>query len=191
MLEKTILITVLVALVAGGASATTYTINPPAGTVTNVTQKYTGKNTIAINTVAPPDSGGTVYLNSANTHSSGTTLTYGTLVIQTANASELGTGTFTQYAGGTLHYTGPSGGEWSKKFAFANTQNDYVWQIDNDLSILSDYISTGYLLKTGAGTLTFKSLLNMKRSSCNTTVAGAVLEFSEERAPTCCLDASK
>ena len=43
MLGRTILIAAFVSIMASSASlAATYTINPPAGTVTNVTQKLTG-----------------------------------------------------------------------------------------------------------------------------------------------------
>ena len=168
-----------------GASAATYTINPPAGTTTNVTQKYTGKNVVAINTLAPPESGGTVYLNSANTHSSGTTLKYGTLVIQTPDASELGTGTFTQNEGGTLRYAGPANGEWSKTLKGGAAQSDYVWQIDNDLTVSSGYTSGGFLIKTGPGTLTFTEQVVLNRTSyANNDNRVKVLNFSDEKAPT-------
>lgn len=175
----------VIALLACGASAATYTINPPAGTTTNVTQKYTGKNALTINTTVPPASGGTVYLNSANTHSGGTTLTYGTLVIQTADASELGSGTFTQNAGGTLRYAGPANGEWSKTLKGGAAQSDYVWQIDNDLTVSSGYTSGGYLIKTGLGTLTFTRSFVLNRSSyANNANRVKVLDFSDEQAPT-------
>ena len=136
-MSRMILIAATAACIVCGASAATYTINPPAGTTTNVTQKYTGKNALTINTATPPESGGTVYLNSANTHSSGTTLKYGTLVIQTPDASELGSGTFTQNAGGTLRYAGPANGEWSKtlkggrrteRLRLANRQRPYGFE---------------------------------------------------------------
>lgn len=187
MLGRTILIAAFVSIMASSASlAATYTINPPAGTVTNVTQKFTGKNVLAINTLAPPDSGGTVYLNAANTFSSGGSLEYGTLVIQTSDASELGTGTFTQKAGGTLRYVGPSGGEWSKTIRGpSSASGDFVLQIDNDLSVQGAYASVGYLIKTGAGTLTFtKSFRSTRTSYPNNANRTKVLDFSAEMAPT-------
>ena len=184
-MSRKILIAATAACIVCGASATTYTINPPAGTTTNVTQKYTGNNALTINTKAPPASGGTVYLNSANTHSGGTTLKYGTLVIQTPDASELGTGTFTQNGGGTLRYAGPANGEWSKTLKGGAAQSDYVWQIDNDLTVSSGYTSGGYLIKTGPGTLTFTEQFELTRTSyANNDNRVKVLDFSDQQAPT-------
>ncbi len=184
-MSRMILIAATAACIVCGASAATYTINPPAGTTTNVTTKYTSSHKLVINSLAPPDSGGTVYLNSANTFSGGTTLKYGTLVIQTANASELGTGTFTQNGGGTLHYAGPAGGEWSKTLKGGAAQGAYVWQIDNDLTVSSGYTSGGYLIKTGPGTLTFTEQFELNRTSyANNANRVKVLDFSDEQAPT-------
>ena len=70
------------AAVAAGAAlsvmAETITINPPAGTVTNVRAFVTGENALAVNTGA---TGGTVHLNPSSSHTGGTTLGSGTLVI--------------------------------------------------------------------------------------------------------------
>ena len=60
------------------ALAETVTINSPAGTSTNVTQVITGATTIAVNTGM---TGGTVRLSPHSTHTGGTTLSSGMLIL--------------------------------------------------------------------------------------------------------------
>ena len=85
-------------LAAGMAMAATVTVNPPAGTVTNALAFVSGDDALEVNTVA---TGGTVRLNPGNTHTGGTTLGSGTLVISQpvkagAQIGELGAGPFVQ-----------------------------------------------------------------------------------------------
>jgi len=73
-------------MAAGVAAAATVTVNPPAGTETNVWAFVTGEDALAINTGA---TGGTVHLNPNNAHTGGTTLGSGTLVVtQPAKAGQ-------------------------------------------------------------------------------------------------------
>ena len=144
--------------VAGAMSAATVTVNPPAGTVTNVAAFVTGEDALAVNTGA---TGGTVHLNPSSSHTGGTTLGSGTLVISQpvgadAPVGELGAGPFVQQ-GGTLRYAGPADGVWTR--AVTNTASTatgaVVWQVDNDLTMAGDLQQTaGGFVKTGAGTLT-------------------------------------
>ena len=84
--------------VAGATFAATVTVNPPAGTVTNVRAFVTGEDVLAVNTGT---TGGTVHLNPSSSHTGGTTLGSGTLVISQpvgadASVGELGAGPFVQ-----------------------------------------------------------------------------------------------
>ena len=174
---------------AGAMFAATVTVNPPAGTVTNVVAFVTGEDALAVNTGA---TGGTVRLSPYDTHTGGTTLGSGTLVVaQPVGADdamgELGAGPFVQQ-GGTLHYTGPAGGTWTR--AMTNTASSatgaVVWQVDNDLTMDCDVAQTvGAFVKTGPGTLTFTQPFNFS----GTTVVPAstrrkVINLSPDRAPT-------
>ena len=176
-------------LAAGMAMAATVTINPPAGSVTNALAFASGDDVLAVNTGT---TGGTVHLNPYSTHTGGTTLGSGTLVLaQPVGADdamgELGAGPFVQ-KGGTLRYTGPAGGTWTR--AMTNTasaaQGAVVWQIDNDLTMACDVAQTvGAFVKTGSGTLT---LAQPFRFGGTTTVADntrrTVMNLSPDRAPT-------
>ena len=57
-------------LAAGVSMAATVTVNPPAGTVTNVRAFVTGEDALAVNTGA---TGSTVHLNPSSSHTGGTT----------------------------------------------------------------------------------------------------------------------
>ena len=175
--------------VAGMMFAVTVTVNPPAGTVTNAFAFVAGEDALAVNTGA---TGGTVHLSPYNTHTGGTTLGSGTLVVaQPVGADdamgELGAGPFVQQ-GGTLHYAGPAGGTWTR--AMTNTASSatgaVVWQVDNDLTMDCDVAQTvGAFVKTGPGTLTFTQPFNFGE----TTVVPAstrrkVINLSPDRAPT-------
>ena len=169
--------------------AETVTVNPPAGTVTNVRAFVTGEDALAVNTGA---TGGTVYLNPSSTHTGGTTLGSGTLVIsQPVGADvlvgELGAGPFVQQ-GGTLRYAGPADGTWTR--AATNTASTstgaVVWQIDNDLTMDCDVAQTaGGFVKTGPGTLTFTQPFNFGGT---TEIPGSTrksqMNLSPDRAPT-------
>ena len=74
-------IAALAAAVASTAFPTAVTVNPPAGTETNALMLVTGVDALAVN---PGATGGTVCLNPCNTHSGGTTLGSGTLVMASA-----------------------------------------------------------------------------------------------------------
>ena len=65
----------IIAIVATTTVAETVTLAPAAGVTTNVLQVYSGET--ALNVAGP----GTVKLNPANSHTGGTTLSGGTLVI--------------------------------------------------------------------------------------------------------------
>ena len=71
---------VVIGVVATSATlpAATVTVNPPAGTVTNAIAFVAGDDAHAINTGA---TGGTVHLSPYSTHTGGTTLGSGTLVL--------------------------------------------------------------------------------------------------------------
>ena len=65
-------------LVAAASAAATVTINAPAGSVTNAFAFVSGEDSLAVNTGA---TGGTVHLSPYSTHTGGTTLGAGTLVL--------------------------------------------------------------------------------------------------------------
>ena len=175
--------------VAGAMFAATVTVNPPAGTVTNVVAFVTGEDALAVNTGA---TGGTVHLSPYSTHTGGTTLGSGTLVLAKPvgadeTTGELGAGPFVQQ-GGTLRYAGPAGGTWTR--AVTNTASAataaVVWQIDNDLTMDCDVAQTvGAFVKTGPGTLSFTTNFNFGGT---TAVADgtrrALMNLSSDRAPT-------
>ena len=176
-------------LVAAAAAAATVTINAPAGSVTNALAFVAGEDSLAVNTGA---TGGTVHLSPYSTHTGGTTLGSGTLVVaQPVGADEttgeLGAGPFVQQ-GGTLRYAGPAGGVWTR--AVTNTASAataaVVWQIDNDLTMDCDVAQTvGAFVKTGPGTLSFTTNFNFGGT---TAVADGtrrkVMNLSPDRAPT-------
>ena len=176
-------------LMAGVAMAGTVTVNAPAGTVTNALAFVTGNDSLAVNTGT---TGGTVHLSPYNTHTGGTTLGSGTLVVaQPVGADdamgELGAGPFVQQ-GGTLHYAGPAGGTWTR--AMTNTASSatgaVVWQVDNDLTMDCDVAQTvGAFVKTGPGTLAFTQPFNFGGT---TAVSGGtrrkLMDLSPDRAPT-------
>ena len=180
---------VIGAVVAGVTFAATVTVNPPAGTVTNALAFVSGTDSLAVNTGA---TGGTVHLSPYSTHTGGTTLGSGTLVVaQPVGADEttgeLGAGPFVQQ-GGTLRYAGPAGGVWTR--AVTNTASAataaVVWQIDNDLTMDCDVAQTvGAFVKTGPGTLSFTTNFNFGGT---TAVSGGtrrkLMNLSPDRAPT-------
>ena len=180
---------VIGAAMAGAMFAATMTVNPPAGTVTNVVAFVTGEDALAVNTGA---TGGTVHLSPYSTHTGGTTLGSGTLVLAKPvgadeTTGELGAGPFVQQ-GGTLRYAGPAGGVWTR--AVTNTASvataAVVWQIDNDLTMAGDVAQTvGAFVKTGPGTLSFTTNFNFGGT---TAVSGGtrrkVMDLSPDRAPT-------
>ena len=176
-------------LVAAAAAAATVTINAPAGSVTNALAFVAGEDSLAVNTGA---TGGTVHLSPYSTHTGGTTLGSGTLVLQMPvgaeeTTGELGAGPFVQQ-GGTLRYAGPAGGTWTR--AVTNTASAataaVVWQVDNDLTMDCDVAQTvGAFVKTGPGTLAFTQPFNFGGT---TAVADgtrrALMNLSPDRAPT-------
>ena len=181
--------TVIGAVVAGTMFAATVTVNPPAGTVTNVAVFVTGDNALAINTGT---TGGTVSLSPYNTYAGGTTLGSGTLMLTGAAGAdqemgELGTGPFLQ-KGGTLRYAGPAGATWTR--AATNTasaaQGAVVWLIENDLTMDCDVRQTvGAFVKTGPGTLTFSQPFNFNGSTAvSDGTRRKVMDLSLDRAPT-------
>ncbi|MBQ6339213.1 MAG: autotransporter-associated beta strand repeat-containing protein [Kiritimatiellae bacterium] len=176
-------------LAAGMAMAATVTVNPSAGSETNVFAFVSGDNSLAVNTGA---TGGTVHLSPYSTHTGGTTLGSGTLVLAKPVSAdeatgELGAGPFVQQ-GGTLRYVGPAGGIWTR--AVTNTASAataaVVWQIDNDLTMDCDVAQTaGGFVKTGPGTLAFTQPFNFGGT---TEVPGSTrkspMDLSPDRAPT-------
>ena len=87
---------VIGAVVAGAMFAATVTVNAPAGSVTNAFAFVSGEDSLAVNTGA---TGGTVYPNPYSTHTGGTTLGSGTLVLTKpvgaeGTMGELGAGPF-------------------------------------------------------------------------------------------------
>ena len=182
---------VVVAATSGAlpAMAAMVTVNAPAGTVTNAFAFVAGEDSLAVNTGA---TGGTVHLSPYSTHTGGTTLGSGTLVLAKPvgaeeTTSELGAGPFVQQ-GGTLRYAGPAGGVWTR--AVTNTASAataaVVWQVDNDLTMDCDVAQTvGAFVKTGPGTLAFTQPFNFGET---TAVAGGtrrkVMNLSPDCAPT-------
>ena len=176
-------------MAASSGMATTVTVNPPAGTVTNAVAFVSGEDSLAVNTGA---TGGTVRLNPSNTHTGGTTLGSGTLVVTQparpeAGIGELGAGPFTQ-TGGTLRYAGPAGGVWTGAITNRPAVDTaaVVWQIDNDLVMAGDVQQpTGCFIKSGKGTLTFTQPFTL--GGCTTSysgIYGGYTDFSPDRAPT-------
>ena len=166
---------IAVLMAASSGMAATVTVNPPAGTMTNAIAFVAGEDVLAVNTGA---TGGTVHLNLYNTHTGGTTLGSGTLVVsQPARAGEpheLGAGPFTQ-TGGTLRYAGPAGGVWTAAWTNqpAADSDAVVWQIDNDLTMAGDVQQpTGCFIKSGKGTLTFTQPFTL--GGCTTSLASAI-----------------
>jgi len=169
--------------------AETVTVNPPAGTVTNVRAFVTGENALAVNTGA---TGGTVHLNPSSTHTGGTTLGSGTLVVTQparpeAGIGELGAGPFTQ-TGGTLRYAGPAGGLWTGAITNqpAVDTDAVVWQIDNDLTVAGAVGQpSGAFIKTGKGTLTFTEPFVLGGGTASTDAnRKKLMDLSPDRAPT-------
>ena len=171
------------------AVAETVTVNPPAGSVTNAFAFVSGEDALAVNMGA---TGGTVRLNPNNSHTGGTTLGSGTLVVAQpahpeAGLGELGAGPFTQ-TGGTLRYTGPAGGVWTGAITNQPAVDTaaVVWQIDNDLVMAGDVQQpTGCFIKSGKGTLTFTQPFTL--GGCTTSysgIYGGYTDFSPDRAPT-------
>ena len=173
--------------IAGAVLAATVTVNPPAGTETNVWAFASGEDVLAVNTGA---TGGTVRLNPNNAHTGGTTLNSGTLVVthpaRAGEPHELGAGPFTQ-TGGTLRYAGPAGGTWTG----AVTNNSVgtasvVWQIDSDLT-MSGAVGQpdGAFIKTGKGTLTFTEPFVLGGGTTSTSSnRKKLMDLSPDRAPT-------
>ena len=180
---------VIDAVVAGAMFAATVTVNPPAGTETNVVAFVAGGNALAVNTGT---TGGTVHLSPYNTHTGGTTLGSGTLVLTKPVGAEeamgeLGAGPFVQQ-GGTLRYDGPAGATWTR--AITNTASTstgaVVWQIDNDLTMAGDVKQTvGAFVKTGPGTLTFSSPFSfVGPTTVSASTRRKMMDLSPDRAPT-------
>ena len=177
-------------MVALTGTAATVTVNPPAGTVTNALAFVTGEDALAVNTDA---TGGTVHLSPYNSHTGGTTLGSGTLVVtqparSEAGIGELGAGPFVQQ-GGTLRYAGPAGGVWTGAITNrpAVDTDAVVWQIDNDLTMAGDVQQpTGCFIKSGKGTLTFTQPFTL--GGCTTSLGSGIYsgytDFSPDRAPT-------
>ena len=159
-------------LVAVASAAATVTVNAPAGTVTNAFAFVAGEDSLAVNTGA---TGGTVHLSPYSTHTGGTTLGSGTLVLAKPVGADEAT-------------AGPAGGVWTR--AVTNTASAataaVVWQIDNDLTMAGDVAQTvGAFVKTGPGTLTFTQPFNFGGT---TAVSGGtrrkLMDLSPDRAPT-------
>ena len=174
--------------IAGAAIAATVTVNAPAGTETNVYAFVKGEDALAVN---PSATGGIVHLSPYSSHTGGTTLGSGTLVLtKLAGADdatgELGAGPFVQQ-GGTLRYAGPAG-TWTR--AITNTASAataaVVWQVENDLTMDCDVAQTvGAFVKTGPGTLTFPQPFAFGGATAVATATRrAVMNLSPDRAPT-------
>ena len=189
-MERKLMFVVLATVTTSATlSAATVTINAPAGSVTNAFAFVAGEDSLAVNTGA---TGGTVRLNPSNTHTGGTTLGSGTLVVSQparpeAGLGELGAGPFVQQ-GGTLRYTGPAGGVWTGAITNqpAVDTDAVVWQIDNDLTMAGDVQQpTGCWIKDGKGTLTFTKPFTL--GGCSIKYSGiynTLTDFSPDRAPT-------
>ena len=105
---RVLVLALAVAAVHSATVADTVTLAPPSGVTTNVLSLFTGDTVVQ---VAGP---GAVKLNPSNTHTGGTTLSGGTLIltgdIPAGGPSPVGTGAFT-VSGGTLRGTGSFGGD--------------------------------------------------------------------------------
>ena len=105
---RTLALVSAVAAVHSAAMAGTVTLAPPSGVTTNVLSLFTGDTAVE---VAGP---GAVKLNPSNSHTGGTTLSGGTLILSgnilAGGPSPVGTGAFT-VSGGTLRGTGSFGGD--------------------------------------------------------------------------------
>ena len=174
--------------IAGAAIAATVTVNAPAGTETNVYAFVKGEDALAVNTGA---TGGVVHLSPYSSHTGGTTLGSGTLVLTKPvdaeeTTGELGAGPFVQ-EGGTLRYAGPAG-TWTR--AITNTASAataaVVWQVENDLTMDCDVAQTvGAFVKTGLGTLTFPQPFAFGGATAMADATRrSLMDLSPDRAPT-------
>ena len=147
---------VMVAGTASGqlrAAAETVKLEPAAGVTTNVIQLFSGGTSLE---VAGP---GTVKLNPANSHTGGTTLSGGTLVISGNNPggdhSPVGAETFT-ITGGTLCGSGTFGGNMTGTgTATILAPGGWTWTGNNTFAT-TNYLADG-VLEIAGGTTTFSA----------------------------------
>ena len=164
-MRKMAYVAVWMAVVAGSAlPAATVTIDAPAGTATNALALVTGADALAVNVGG---GGGTVCLNPNNTHTGGTTLGSGTLVMTGAGAvdySPVGSGGLAIGAA-ALRYEGPAGGVFAQKVTNTLAEGS---EAVTTLDVRSDLVyagtwsqPNGKLTKTGAGTLELVGVSNV------------------------------
>ena len=142
---------------AGNLAAETVEIAPGNGVSTNALKLYTGDVALSVN---PGSSGGgIVTLNKGNSHTGGTSLGCGTLLVTDVGGggrSPVGTGVFSPGAG-TLRYTGPAGATIGASVApsfESGSTSACVVDAQNDVSFAGAwYQPYGGFIKTGPGTL--------------------------------------
>lgn len=158
------------ATAAATVAAATVTLAPPDGTTTNVLKLYTGDT--AVEVTGP----GAVKLNPSNTHTGGTTLSGGTLVlsgnIPAGGPSPVGTGTFT-VSGGTLRGTGTFGGDITGTGDFTIEAPNGFFLSGNNAFGGKITIADGTLGIAG-GTTAFSQHLYMTGTSAYSQTGGAV-----------------
>ena len=162
----------LVGAAMKAAFAATVTLAPPAGVTTNVLQFFTGDTAVEI---AGP---GTVSLNPANSHTGGTTLSGGTLLLNgTVDGvfSPVGVGMFS-VTGGKLLGSGTFAHDISATGAFSiDAPNGWVWTGDNAFSAAATV--TNGTLEIGGGTTACSNGLSIA-DGATVSVTGGTLGFS-------------
>lgn len=159
-----------VAAVHSAAVADTVTLEPPSGVTTNVLSLFTGDTAVE---VAGP---GAVKLNPSNTHTGGTTLSGGTLIltgdIPAGGPSPVGTGTFT-VSGGTLLGSGSFGGDITGTGAFSIEAQD-GWALSGRNSFAEPVTVSSGTLEIAGGTTAFSKHMYLLDSAAYSQTGGAV-----------------
>ena len=161
--KKAVALCAAVALSAG-AMADPVVIAPGNGVSTNALTLYTGDTVLSVNPGA--SGGGIVTLNKGNSHTGGTSLGCGTLVVTDVGGggrSPVGTGVFSPGAG-TLRYAGPAGATLGANVApsfESGSTAACVFDVQNDLTYAGVWNqSYGGFIKTGPGTLSIAGNAN-------------------------------
>ena len=159
-----------VAAVHSTAVADTVTLEPPSGVTTNVLSLFTSDTAVE---VAGP---GMVKLNPSNSHTGGTTLSGGTLIltgdIPAGGPSPVGTGTFT-VSGGTLRGTGSFAGNITGTDAFSIEAQD-GWALSGRNSFAEPVTVSSGTLEIAGGTTAFSKHMYLLDSAAYSQTGGAV-----------------
>lgn len=163
--------------VAPAIHADTVTLEPLAGTTTNVLALYTGDTAVEI---AGP---GTVRLNPSNAHTGGTTLSGGTLEISgdfDGTRSPVGSGTFT-IAGGTLRGSGTFGGNITGTGGF-NIEAPDGWTLSGNHSFGAPVTLADGSLTVADGSMTFSDnlWLGVESSDVSFTMTGGSITMGSK-----------